>query len=435
MHPLARLAYTAAGSFAEAAAALVPRGGGKVRRSLGARKHVLGRFARWGDESRDKARPLVWFHAPSVGEGLQARPVVEALRARHPEIQIAYTFFSPSAEAFSKTLGADFRDVLPFDTPRAARAVLDALRPTVLVFSKLDVWPALVEEARRRDLPVALLSATLAPGSSRRGGVARLFLRDSYASLTAVGAISREDAERLIELGCRAAAVEVTGDTRVDQVIARAGRADLTSDLLAPLRSDRPTLVVGSSWPADERELLPALAEIHGSAPRLRTIVAPHEPTASHIAPIERWAAATGLRLARLGAASARSADVVLVDRVGVLGDLYALADLAFVGGGFHAAGLHSVLEPAAYGAPVIFGPRHGDSRDASLLLTAGGARAVHTGDDIAVVIRTWLDDPVARRRAGAAARQVVEENAGATEKSVVLVERLLAGASAAPER
>ena len=435
MHPLARLAYTAAGSLAEAAAALVPRGGGKVRRSLGARKHVLGRFARWGDESRDQARPLAWFHAPSVGEGLQARPVVEALRARHPEIQIAYTFFSPSAEAFSKTLGADFRDVLPFDTPRAARAVLDALRPTVLVFSKLDVWPALVEEARRRDLPIALLSATLASGSSRRGGVARLFLRDSYASLTAVGAISREDAERLIELGCRAVAVEVTGDTRVDQVIARAGRADLTSDLLAPLRSDRPTLVVGSSWPADERELLPALAEIHGSAPRLRTIVAPHEPTASHIAPIERWAATTGLRLARLGAASAGSADVVLVDRVGVLGDLYALADLAFVGGGFHAAGLHSVLEPAAYGAPVIFGPRHWGSRDASLLLTAGGARAVHSGDDIAAVIRTWLDDPVARRRAGAAARQVVEENAGATEKSVVLVERLLAGASAARER
>ena len=435
MHPIARLAYTAAGSLAEAAAALVPAGGGKVRRSLGARKNVLARFTRWGEESRDRARPLVWFHAPSVGEGLQARPVLEALRSRHPELQIAYTFFSPSADAFSKTLGADFRDVLPFDTPRAARAVLDALGPVVLVFSKLDVWPALVEEASRRAFPVALLSATLAPGSSRRGGVARLLLRDSYASLAAVGAISREDAARLVELGCRPDAVEVTGDTRVDQVIARALRADRTSELLAPLRSERPTLVVGSSWPADERELLPALADVHRSAPRLRVIVAPHEPTTSHLAPIERWASAAGLQLARLGTARAGSADVVLVDRVGVLGDLYALADFAFVGGGFHAAGLHSVLEPAAYGAPVIFGPRHGGSRDAGLLLAAGGARAVHTGGDIATVIRTWLDDPAARRRAGAAARQVVEENAGATEKSVVLVERLLAGTTAGAER
>lgn len=431
MHSLVRLAYAAAGSLVEAAAALVPPGGGKVRRSLGARKDVLARFARWGRESRDRAQPLVWFHAPSVGEGLQARPVLEALRARHPEFQIAYTFFSPSAEAFSKTLDVDFRDVLPFDTLRAARVVLDALDPTALVFSKLDVWPALVEEAHRRAVAVALLSATLAPRSSRRGGIAKLLLGDTYASLDAVGAISRDDAARLIELGARPDAVQVTGDTRFDQVIARAQRADRMSDLLAPLRSDRPTLVVGSSWPADERELLPAIADVYRSVPRLRVIVAPHEPTATHLAPIERWASATGLRLARLGLASAGSADIVLVDRVGVLGDLYALADFAFVGGGFHAAGLHSVLEPAAYGAPVIFGPRHGGSRDAGLLLAAGGARAVSTSHDIAAVMRTWLDDPSARRGAGAAARQVVEENAGATGQSVALVERLLARTTA----
>jgi len=165
VHSLVRLAYTAAGSLAETAAALVPAGGGKVRRSLEARKNVLARFARWELQSRDRARPLVWFHAPSVGEGLQARPVLDALRSRHPDFQIAYTFFSPSADAFSKTLDVDFHDVLPFDTPRAARTVLDALDPHVLVFSKLDVWPALVEEAHRRAVPVALLSATLSPGS------------------------------------------------------------------------------------------------------------------------------------------------------------------------------------------------------------------------------------------------------------------------------
>lgn len=432
MNPIVRIAYAAAGSLAEAAAAIASPGGGKIRRSFRARRGVLERFTEWGRLFRDRSRPLLWFHAPSVGEGLQARPVLEALRANHPQIQLAYTWFSPSAESFAKALDVDFRDTLPFDTPRGARSALDALRPSALVFSKLDVWPALVEEARRRDIPLALLSATLAPGSSRTHGVAKLLLHDAYASLDVVGAISEDDAARLVALGCRPDAVRVTGDTRFDQVIARAARVDRAGALLEPLRSDRPTLVVGSSWPADERELLPAIAELHRSAPALRTIIAPHEPTATHLAPIRQWAASEDLRSATLGTTEAASADVVIVDRVGVLGELYALGDIAFVGGGFHAAGLHSVLEPAAYGVPVIFGPRHQGSRDAGLLLAAGAARSVHDQHAIADVLRQWIEDPGARKAAGRAARRVVEENAGATARSVRLVEELLSTRPAA---
>jgi 3-deoxy-D-manno-octulosonic-acid transferase len=432
VNPVVRIAYAAAGSLAERAAAVAPPGGGKVRRSFSARRDVLERFTEWGGRFRDQARPLVWFHAPSVGEGLQARPVLKALRAEHPGIQLAYTWFSPSAESFAKGLDVDFRDFLPFDTDRAARAALDALRPSALVFSKLDVWPTLAEEAHRRGIPLALLSATLAQGSSRTRGVARLLLHDAYAALDVVGAISGEDAARLVDLGCRPDAVRVTGDTRFDQVITRAARVDREGALLRPLQSDRPTVVIGSSWPADERELLPAIAELRRSSPRLRTIVAPHEPTAAHLAPIGQWAASAGLRSAPLGAAEAASADVVVIDRLGVLGDLYALADIAFVGGGFHAAGLHSVLEPAAYGVPVIFGPRHGGSRDAGLLLAAGAARAVHDRRAIVGVLRNWIEDPGSRRTAGAAARRVVEENAGATLRSVALVDELLAGRAAA---
>lgn len=432
MNPIVRVAYAAAGSLAEAAAAIASPGGGKVRRSFESRRGVVQRFSEWGRRFRDPARPLLWFHAPSVGEGLQARPVLEALRASHPQIQLAYTWFSPSAEAFAESLDADFHDVLPFDTTRAARAVLDALRPSALVFSKLDVWPTLVEEARQRDISIALLSATLAPGSSRTHWVAKLLLHDAYAALDAVGAISGDDAIRLIALGCRRDAVRVTGDTRFDQVIARAGRADRAGHLLAPLRSGRPTLVAGSSWPADERELLPAIAGLHRSTPGLRAIVAPHEPTANHLAPIRRWAASEGLRSATLGMAEAASADVVLVDRLGVLGELYALADIAFVGGGFHAAGLHSVLEPAAYGVPVIFGPQHQGSRDAGLLLAAGAARSANDQRAIADAVRRWIEEPGARQAAGEAARRVVEENAGATARSVRLVEELLSRGAAA---
>jgi 3-deoxy-D-manno-octulosonic-acid transferase len=241
-----------------------------------------------------------------------------------------------------------------------------------------------------------------------------------------VGAVSAEDAARLVLLGCRDDAVHVTGDTRFDQVIARARTTDPSSPLLASLRSDRPTLVAGSTWPADEQSLLAALASAPLRDSGLRTIIAPHEPTPGHVSPIERWASASGLRHATLGSSAAAAADIIIVDRVGVLGDLYALADMAFVGGGFHAAGLHSVLEPAAYGVPVIFGPRHEGSRDAGLLLEAGGARSAHNASGIIETLGGWLEHPEIRRNAGAAAQRVVEANAGATDRSVALVESLL---------
>ncbi len=393
---------------------------------------MLARFERWGRTSRVGSRPLIWIHAPSVGEGLQARPILEALRGRNPGLQLAYTYYSPSAKAFAADLDVDFCEVLPFDTRRAAKGTLDALQPSALIFSKLDVWPELVEAAGRRRIPTALMSATLSIDSSRTGKLAAFLLRDAYAQLDAVGAISTEDADRLIELGCRAGVVQVTGDTRFDQVIARARRTDLSSPLLSRLRCDRPTLVAGSTWPADEQELLAALNSAAVRDARLRTIIAPHEPTSAHVAPIERWAAAAGLSHATLGSAAAPVADVVIVDRVGILGELYALADVAFVGGGFHAAGLHSVVEPAAFGVPVLFGPRHHGSRDAGLLLEAGGARTADDRTKLAGALRDWLEHPAIRRAAGAAAQRVVEANAGATERSVALIESLIA---ASPRR
>ena len=116
----------------------------------------------------------------------------------------------------------------------------------------------------------------------------------------------------------------------------------------------------------------------------------------------------------------------MIVDRVGVLGDLYALADVAYVGGGFHSAGLHSVLEPAAFGAPVLFGPRHTNSRDASLLIARGGAASVRDAASVEASLATWIDDPSARRAAGDAARDVVREGLGAAERSFALVAALM---------
>jgi 3-deoxy-D-manno-octulosonic-acid transferase len=352
--------------------------------------------------------------------------VLELARANSPATQLAYTYFSPSARAFARALDVDFHDVLPFDTGSDMRAALAALTPTALVFSKLDVWPTLAREASRRGTRLGIVSATLAASSSRRSGLARALLRDAYARLDRVGAISTEDADRLIALGVPPRRVTVTGDTRYDQVWGRAERVDRTSALLAPLASERPTLVAGSTWPSDDLALLPAWARVVERVPRARLIVAPHEPTPAHLAPIERWAASAGLRTARLTTAAVIDADVIVVDRVGVLGDLYALADVAYVGGAFHAAGLHSVLEPAAFGAPVLFGPRHHGSRDARLLIDADAALAVDDADALRQALDHWLDAPSERVAAGLSARAVVHQGLGAAARSYALVAELL---------
>lgn len=373
------------------------------------------------------------MHAPSVGEGLQARPVAHRLRALHPELQLAYTFFSPSAEQFASSIGADITDYLPFDGRREADAMLDALQPAVLVFVKLDVWPMLVERATTRGIPVALLSATLAARSGRSGALPSLLLRDAYSALSGAGAIDQPNADRLRALGVRPEVLEVTGDTRFDQVWARAEGVDRQRPMLQSLASARATVVAGSTWPADEAVLLRAFASLvhHGdAATRPRLLIAPHEPTAAHVAPILEWARSARVSCATLAEAesdaTAAQHDVIVVDRVGVLGDLYALADVAFVGGGFHAAGLHSVIEPAAFGAPVLFGPGHDMSREAGLLIAAGGARVVRDASETAAALQEWLFKSAARDVAGQAARTFVQRELGATERSVRLVQRLL---------
>jgi len=405
---------------------LAPDGGGKTVASLAGRRGVLERFARWAAAHRDPRRPLVWVHAPSVGEGLQARPVIEMLRQRRPDVQVVYTHFSSSAAPLAARIGADYADYLPFDTPRGARAILRALRPTALVFSKLDVWPVLVDEAVQQGVRVAMIAATMTERSGRSGLFARALLHDAYAALCSVGAIDAADALRLVALGVDGARVHVTGDTRYDQVWTHAQTVDRAASLIAPLASGRPTLVAGSTWPADEQVLVDAWREVRRRVADARLIIAPHEPTPPHLAAIEAWADRLGVRAARLGTPDAEHADLVLVDRVGVLGDLYALADVAFVGGGFHAAGLHSVLEPAAFGAPVLFGPRFQLSRDASLLIAAQGGRSVANAPELGDALVVWLCDASARATSGARARALVQAGRGAAERSLNMVLALL---------
>jgi 3-deoxy-D-manno-octulosonic-acid transferase len=409
----------------------------KLRRSVAARNGLRERLAAWGATQRDRARPLVWFHAPSVGEGLQTRPVIEALRAARPGWQLAYSFFSPSALALSSSMPVDVADFLPWDRPREVAAALDALAPSALIFGKLDVWPELTLAAAARGVRLGLISATVAESSSRLAWPARVWVAPAYAALDRIGAIDEVDAARLERLGARRQAITVTGDTRYDSVAERAERLDRAREPLASLAAgagaDTFTIVAGSTWPADEAVVLPAFAGLRVEREPARLILAPHEPTPRHLRGIERAARAAGLpepvRLSRLLAGAApKDAVLVVVDQTGVLADLYSLGQATYVGGGYHRAGLHSVLEPAVFGVPVAFGPRWRMSRDAAVLIERGAAVALPVEGRRALqeLWMRWRRDAGLRAQVGAAGAAVVREGRGAAARTAALVIALL---------
>ncbi|MGD8277474.1 MAG: glycosyltransferase N-terminal domain-containing protein [Gemmatimonadota bacterium] len=406
---------------------------GRVRHGLEVRRAAPSRLLEWSAASRNRSRPLFWLHAPSVGEALMAQAIIERVRAAVPDSQIAFTWFSLSAERVADRVGADVTACLPWDIRGDVRCALDALSPDVIGFVRTEIWPVLQREARRRGTLTALVNAPLAEGSSRLRPLARRFLAPAYGRLDAVGAVARADADRLLRLGVRSDRLRVTGDARVDQAVLRIEREPVPSALLDRLTEPGVAVVVaGSTWPADEDRLLHVMRALREDASRrVRWILAPHQPTAAHLRRLEdalRTAGLGGVRLAEVERGSAPG-DVVLVDRVGVLADLYRIASVAWVGGGFGDRGLHSVLEPAALGVPAVYGPRLGSAREAESLADAGGG---FVAADVAAMterLRTLLDDGVAAARA---ARAWMASERGGAERNAALLIELLEGSGRA---
>jgi 3-deoxy-D-manno-octulosonic-acid transferase len=429
--PATSLIYRGASAAARGALAVLSGVDPKLARGHRGRAASLARFAEWAGANRDPARPLIWCHAPSVGEGLQAAAVLRRLRERHPGWQLAYTFFSPSAESFAERLDVDVAGYLPYDLPGPSEALLEFLRPAALVFSKLDLWPELAVRATARGVPVGLIAATVRPGSGRLRWPVRRLLAPGYHSVRAAGAIADEDAGRLARLGVLPERIRVLGDPRYDSVVERV-QAVPADHPLHRFGAGAPALVAGSTWPGDETVLLGAWLRVRARHPDARLILVPHEPRPDHLARIERQAVALGLPTAIRLSVAAGPESLVLVDKVGVLAALYGTGPMAYVGGGFHGAGLHSVLEPAAWARPVAFGPRWQQSRDATLLRAAGGATAISTeapdtaSDELAAIWLGWLDDPARCAEQGARALKLVREGLGAADRAADLVESLV---------
>lgn len=425
------LALGAVRAASLAAAAVVP-GDSKLARGVRGRGEAVRRLVEWAAASREPARPLAWFHAPSVGEALVAKAVIDALRRAEPRVQVAFTFFSPSAERLAPQMPADVVAYLPWDLTDAVRPAVAALAPTVLAFTKTEVWPALAREARSAGARVCLIGATLPPGAGRLRPVARYVLRPAFAALAAVAAVADDDARRFGLLGVRAGTVRVTGDPGIDSAAARVQAADPQAPYLAPFhRAPRPTVVAGSTWPADETVLLPALERVRDAIPDVRLIIAPHEPSASHVARLERDLTRDHWACARLGTVEREGrveANAVIVDQVGVLAHLYTVGRVAYVGGGFHRAGLHSVLEPAAAGIAMTFGPGHANARAAADLLAAGAAAVCHDAASLCEHITRWLGSPETFVYAGRQGFEYISKHEGAAGRTAALIQDLMAG-------
>jgi 3-deoxy-D-manno-octulosonic-acid transferase len=355
-----------------------------------------------------------------------AQAILAAVRAAAPGTQSAFTFFSPSAERVAARIGADWHGYLPWDRTGDVDAALDALAPACVAFVRTEIWPVLGRTAQQRGARVLLLNAVLGDDSSRTRPGARWLLGPAYRRLDGVGAASAEDAARFPLLGVPPDRVHVTGDARFDQVCQRVQGLDRGRPLLRALEQESEgVLVAGSTWPADEERLVSALAELRRSGFRWRVVIAPHEPTAAHVAALEERLDRSAMRHARMPADDAvamPAADVLVVDRVGVLADLYTVADAAYVGGGFGTAGLHSVVEPAALGVPVMFGPRHGNAREAGRLVDAGGGFIVRDADELRQRLATLHGDAAARSRAAAAAAAFVDAHRGGAAGNARLV-------------
>jgi 3-deoxy-D-manno-octulosonic-acid transferase len=397
----------------------------KLRRGLAGRRATLPSMRAWADVHRDPGRPLVWLHAPSVGEGLMAQAILAAIRERAPRIQAAFTYFSPSAERIAARSGADWTGYLPWDRTADVRAALDALDPACIAFVRTEIWPVLGREAGNRGARVLLVNAVLGERSSRLGRGARFLLGAGYRRLDAVGAVSGEDAERFTRLGTPSERVTVTGDARFDQVLDRVREIDPDRPLLRRLRgAGRPVLVAGSTWPADEAYLVSALAGLAGQGTPWRLVAAPHEPTPAHVDGLARRLAQAGLSHATLPGTddgAIPEVDALIVDRVGILADLYAAADVAYVGGGFGRSGLHSVVEPAALGVPVLYGPHHGNAREAGELAGAGGGVVIGDAPGLQRALAGLLD-PDRRAGMGRVARAFVESRVGGAWRNAGLV-------------
>lgn len=370
---------------------------------------VKGRRDIWSriDAIKRGNERLVWFHAASLGEFEQGRPVIEALKQEQPETKVLLTFFSPSGYEIRKNYAAaDYIFYLPADTPSNAKRFVSHFRPDAAIFIKYEFWYNYLHELYKHQTPIYLISAIFRPeqpffkpwGSLHRrmlGFFTRLFVQD------------RESVELLESVGIKNS--EQTGDTRFDRVKQIADAAK-NIDNVNLFCAGQPAAVCGSTWPPDEDILM---EYINQAAAGWKWIIAPHETGEAHVKAIIGKCRKKIVRYTD-GNASFEDADVLIIDCIGLLSSVYRYGKISYIGGGF-GTGIHNTLEAAVYGIPVVFGPKYQKFKEAVNLIDTGGAFSISNARQLKEIFDTLIQNTETAETAGQKALQFVNSQLGAT--------------------
>ena len=352
----------------------------------------------------------VWFHASSLGEFEQGRPMIERMRAEHPEYRIVLTFFSPSGYLPARNYQqADVVCYLPFDTKRNVRRFLDMVRPKMAFFIKYEFWLNYLLELDKRSVPVYSVSSIFRKGQAffrAWGGRYRLALH-CFDHLF----VQNDESKALLKsVGVENATV--VGDTRFDRVAKILEQARQLPLVDAFLEDGRKVFVVGSSWGDDEAVYMPYF----NAHKEWKLIIASHEVNEARVAAIVSQYEGACVRYSTATIDEVRSADCLIVDCYGLLSSIYRYGSVAYVGGGF-GAGIHNVLEAAVYGVPVFFGPNNRKFQEAQSLKACGGGFEIIATSDFAEKMDAFASDGGLLERAGKAAGGLVSDGVGATAR------------------
>ncbi len=388
----------------------------------------LGRIRYFKDQGN---RPLIWLHAVSVGEVLAVSRLVGELDRAFPEFQLLISTTTRTGQELARQrFGAERVFYCPLDLPWAVRACLNALEPRVLVLAETEFWPNLLSGCYRREIPVAVVNARISDRSWPRYQLLRGLWRPFLGRIAKVLAQSETDAERLKAIGCLPEHVSVAGNLKFD--VRAAKEADATR-LLKALTAGLQLVVAGSTLDGEEAALLEAWPRLLASDPNLALVIAPRHPERfSAVAALLDQSGVSWIRRSEWSSRAAEemmpmaAGEIVLLDTIGELASVYSLAAIAFVGGSLIPAGGHNPLEPAQFGVPIVMGPHYANFRAITEDLLAHQALRIAAQEDFAATLIELLQNSDAARAMGERARQVFDQQAGATERCVAALQELL---------
>lgn len=392
----------------------------------------LGERLGWGWETVREAageRPVLWIHAVSVGEALVAAPLIRALRDRIPQSFLLVTTVTPTGRTVlqERCSEVDALRYFPLDFPWAVASILEAVRPVLYVALETELWPNLFFILQDRGIPFGLLNGRLSEASYRRYARFRWFMKQVLQGVSFLGMQSQADAARIQALGAPADRIQVMGNLKYDGVWEVPEEECQRLRTLLGLREEVPIWVCGSTHEGEEAGILQVFRRIRTVYPDLRLILVPRHP--ERFEGVARLLAREGFPWGRLSQPRdlPQPWSLLLGDTLGQLRALYGLATVAFVGGSLVPVGGHNLLEPAAWGCPVLFGPHVMHfSLEALRLTQAEGGIKVKNLKDLEVKLNALLEDPGRCQAMGQAARSVVEEHRGALGRALALLEPYL---------